>query len=353
MTNHGHLNFSSEDWDLPVEFFEGCWVIASKHNPGLLTCMELNNRVFVFKLRDRAGKDVLLVFGCGGPSTVAATRAIERKTGTKVGWIVGNGGGHHLFLSLWYDAFPEARVLVPAKRVPFTRNGLELQQKYASRWELMHGPKPKQLVEEFGREIDVVIFDQLFHYKDQNVAQIMASPKDHTSPPGSLSGFSLMMAMGKAMKDASQPNDEVTLLHRASGLVVGGHNYQFAYTPKGYSAPSKFKLKSGGFPMNVLMSMMMPKGKFASLFEGQPGPIADSKIHAAEWKMVLDWDLRAWTTAHNPPTICGPDLSGADLKAAIRASIARTGEDDPTGARLKWNMKHGARPLGPTRSEVA
>jgi hypothetical protein len=326
-----------------VKFFEGCWVIASRHNPGLLSSMELNNRVFVFELRGREGKGVLLVFGCGGPSTIAAVREIEKRSGTNVAWIVGNGGGHHLFLSLWYDAFPEARILVPAKRVPYTRNGQELQKRYAARWELMHGPRPKQLVDELGSEIDVVIFDQLFHYNDENVARIMASPKDHRSPPASLSGFSLLMAMGKAMKDTSQPNDEVTLFHRASGLVVGGHNYQLAFTPKGHATPPKFKLKTGGFPMGVLMSMMMPKGKFVSMFEGQPGPIADSRVHADEWRMVLDWDIRAWTTAHNIPTVCGPDLSGLELKEAIVASLARTGEDDPTGARLKWNIKH--RPL--------
>jgi hypothetical protein len=251
-THHGHLDFSSEDWDKPVQFFDGCWVIASRHNPGLLSSMELNNRVFVFRLRGRAGKDVLLVFGCGGASTLAGVRAIEKQTGTNVGWVVGNGGGHHLFLSLWYEAFPQARVLVPAKRVPFTRNGQELQRKYAARWELMHGPRPKQLVDEFGSEIDVVIFDQLFHYKDENVARIMASPKDHTSPPASLSGFSLLMAMGKAMKDTSHPNDEVTLFHRASGLVVGGHNFQFSFTPKGSFAAAEVQAQVGRVPDGFL-----------------------------------------------------------------------------------------------------
>jgi hypothetical protein len=36
----------------------------------------------------------------------------------------------------------------------------------------------------------------------------------------------------------------------------------------------------------------------------------------------------------------GPDLGGGELKRAIRASLARTGEDDPSGVRLKWNRKH-------------
>ena len=37
---------------------------------------------------------------------------------------------------------------------------------------------------------------------------------------------------------------------------------------------------------------------------------------------------------------CGPDMSSDELKQAIRDSLARTGEDDPTGQSLKWNKKH-------------
>ena len=340
MGAHDHLDFSSEDWNRATKFFDKCWVVSTKHNPGLITAMELNNRTFVFQLRGKQPKDVLLVFGCGDATTIELVRGLEKETGCSVAWVVSNGGAHHLFLDLWYAAFPSARVLVPAKRVPSTRNGKALQQKYPGRWELMHGPKPKQLVDEFGAEIDVVIFDQLFHFKDEAAAAAIQSPVDHTSPKSALGGFGLMMGFGKVLKDPSQPTDEVTFFHRASGLVIAGHNYQFSYTPKGYVPPPKWKLKAGGFPMSLLMNMMMPKGAFNSSLEGQPGPIADPKVHAEEWNMVLAWDIRAWTTAHDPPTICGPDMSGPQLKEAIRASLARSGEDDPTGARLKWNVKH-------------
>jgi hypothetical protein len=44
------IDFSNEDWDQPIEFFDGCWVIASKHNPGLNLAFEVNNRTFVFRL---------------------------------------------------------------------------------------------------------------------------------------------------------------------------------------------------------------------------------------------------------------------------------------------------------------
>jgi hypothetical protein len=339
-SNHAHLDFSAETWDRPTKFFDKCWVISTRHNPGLNTKMELNNRTFVFQLRGRQPSDVLLVFGVGGPTTLDAVRAIERETGCKVAWVVGNGGSHHLFLELWYEAFPAARVLIPAKRIPSTRNGQALAQKYADRWELMHGPQPTQLLEEFGEEIDVVIFDQLMHFRDQHAAEVANSPQDHRSGATAVGGLKLIMSMMTMMKDTTQPTDEVTFFHRASGLVIGGHNYQLMYVPKDHAPPPELRMRAAPFPMNLMMLMMMPKGAFVSGLEGNPGPIADSRVHADEWNLVLGWDIRAWTGAHNPPTVVGPDLSGAEIKQAIRASIARTGEDDPTGARLKWNIKN-------------
>jgi hypothetical protein len=333
------IDFSSEDWDTATEFYDGCWAIADRHCPSLNRAMEVNNRTFIFRLKSKGGDDVLLAFGCGGGKTIDVVKRLEKDTGAKLGWVLGNGGGHHLFLGLWYEAFPEARILVPSKRVPSTENGQKLKAKYPDRWELMEGPKPSQISDEFGDQVDIVIFDQLFAYKDE-VSRATGGAADHSSEPTNLGGFGLMKMFGKLMKDTSQPNDEVFFFHRKSGLVIAGHNYQFSYTPKGYKPPEKFKLKMGGFPLSLMMKMMMPKGAFKSTLEGQPGPVADSKVHAEEWEAVLAWDIKAWTTSHDPPTICGPDMSGDEIKAAVRESLARSGEDDPTGARLKWNVKH-------------
>jgi hypothetical protein len=333
------IDFSNEDWDQPVEFFGGCWVIANKHNPGLNRAMEVNNRTFVFRLAARDGTQTLLVFGWAGPSAIEAVKRVERETGLSVGWLVGNGGAHHLFLELWYDAFPSARVLVPAKRIPFTSNGQRLQAKYAARWELMEGPRPAQLVAEFGSQIDVVIFDQLLQHKDAT-SQSLGIATDHRSTPTHAGGFKFMKVMGTMMKDVQQPSDEVFFFHRASGLAIAGHNFQFMYQPKGYKPPPKFKMSMGGFPVSFMFSMMMPKGSFKSSLEGQPAPIADSKRHADAWAAVLDWNIKAWTSAHDPPTVCGPNLPGDEIKRLVRESIHRSGEDDPTGARLRWNVKH-------------
>jgi hypothetical protein len=332
------IDFSKEEWNQAIPFFSGCWVIASKHNPGLNRAMELNNRNFVFRLKARDGTETLLVLGFGGPPCIEAVKRLERESGLSVRWIIGNGGAHHLFLELWYEAFPAARVLVPAKRIPFTSNGQRLQAKFASRWELMHGPRPQQLIAEFGDQIDVVIFDQLFSYKD-STSVAAGTAEDHRSAPNNVDGFKFMKVMGSMMKDVEQPTDEVFLFHRASGLAIAGHNFQLMYTPKGHKATPSFKLRMGGFPLSLMFAMMMPKGTFKSSLEDQPGPVADSKVHAASWAAVLDWDIRAWTSAHDPPTVCGPKLPGAEIKRLVRESIHRSGEDDPSGARLKWNLK--------------
>ena len=334
-----NIDFSNEDWGKSVKFYDGCWVIAEKHNPTLNKTMELNNRTFVFKLINKEGKDTLLVFGCSGKPSIEAVKLLEKETGLEVTWIVSFGGAHHLFLDLWYEAFPKARIPIPAKKIPFTRNGGNLQEKYKDRWELMHGPRPQQLLEEFGDEIDIVIFDQLFGYTDETSGEAFeGGALDHSSKPTSYGGFKMIMKFGSLMKDVSQPIDEVTFFHKKSGLVIGGHNYQVFYTPNGYKAPEKFKTNAG--PLNLMMKLMMKPGDFKSTLEGQPGPIADSKLHLEEWELVLTWDIKAWTSAHNPVSICGPDLSGDEIKKAIRESLSRSGEDDPTGARLKWNIKN-------------
>jgi hypothetical protein len=334
------LDFLGEDFDKAHKFFEGCWVIGNKHAAGLNRALEVNNRTFVFQLKDKSGADTLLAFGPGRQPVIDAVKTIESDTGLKLGWVIGNGGGHHMFLSLWYDAFPEARVLVPAKRVPDTRNGLELAERYKDRWELLEGPRCEVLAEEFGDQIDTAVFDQLFTYPDQEAAKFGAA-KDHSSEEVHLGGFKLMKFFGALTKNVSQPNDEVFLFHKASGLVIAGHNFQFIYKPKGYKAPTKHKLNGGGFPLSIMFNMMMPAGSFKSALEGQPGPIADPEVHASTWSAVLDWDIKAWTSCHDVPTVCGPDVDGDGIKELVRASLARSGEDDPTGGRLKWTKKHG------------
>ena len=199
------VDFSGEDWDKAAQIAEGVWVVATRHNPGLASGLELNNRTFVFRLKNRAGEEQLLSLGCGNAATIAAVQQLEAETGLKLGWVVGNGGNHHLFLDLWYQAFPDARILVPGQRVPHTKNGKELAQKYADRWELIRGPKPQQLVKEFGHQIDCVIFDQLLANKEPDSKTGIAH--DHRSKGSKISKFIV----------CSQPFASVTMTQHKPG----------------------------------------------------------------------------------------------------------------------------------------
>ena len=80
-----NIDFSAEEFDQAVPFFEGCWVIAHKHNPGLSSNLELNNRTFVFKLANRVtGSAELVVFGVGDAPAVAAARKLQADSGLPV-----------------------------------------------------------------------------------------------------------------------------------------------------------------------------------------------------------------------------------------------------------------------------
>lgn len=48
-----NIDFSNEDCGKSIKFYDGCWVVAEKHNPALNKTMELNDRTFfsINKLR--------------------------------------------------------------------------------------------------------------------------------------------------------------------------------------------------------------------------------------------------------------------------------------------------------------
>ena len=72
--NTDALDFAEEDWDQPIEFFDGCWVIANRHCPALNQTMEVNNRVFVFRLVDKRDRCTLVVLGCADQRSIDAVK---------------------------------------------------------------------------------------------------------------------------------------------------------------------------------------------------------------------------------------------------------------------------------------
>src|SRR6188768_3211955 len=96
------LDLSAETQGRAVPVFDGVWLIATKHRPGLSKHMfEINNRCFVFRLFDqRAGRAALLVVNAVDPEpAIPEVRRLERETGLAVAAIVSPGGGHHLHMA--------------------------------------------------------------------------------------------------------------------------------------------------------------------------------------------------------------------------------------------------------------
>ena len=81
------LDLSAETPGRAVPVFDGVWLIATTHRPGLSKHMfEINNRCFVFRLFDQqAGRTVLLVANAVDPEqAIPEVRRLERETNLPV-----------------------------------------------------------------------------------------------------------------------------------------------------------------------------------------------------------------------------------------------------------------------------
>ena len=150
------LRLDGETPGQAIKAADGVWVIATKHRPGFNRHMfEINNRTVVFRLRDQSlGRPVLLVAnGSDPPQAVGEVRRIALETGLPVRYVVSPGGGHHLTLDRWHEAFPEAQILVPPTRIPRTDNGRKLMQLPRVVAMDLNDPLPQ-----FRGELDAVLF---------------------------------------------------------------------------------------------------------------------------------------------------------------------------------------------------
>ena len=122
------MDLSAEAPNKAAKVAEGFWLVASRHHPGGSSNFpEINNRAAVFQVNGESGPE-LVVFNAIDPACIDAVKGIEAETGTKVRAVVSPGGGHHLLMRHWYDAFEEAECLLCPVRAPNTANGKELMK---------------------------------------------------------------------------------------------------------------------------------------------------------------------------------------------------------------------------------
>jgi hypothetical protein len=285
------IHLERETFGKAAELADGFWVIATRHRPGLSKMMfEINNRCLVFRLNAPQGGPVLLVANAVDPAqSLDEVRRIERESRLKVGYVLSVGGGHHLHMAPWVDAFPEAQVLLPPVRLPRTRNGQKLMQLPRVTTMNLEDPLPQ-----FKGQLDAVLFHGLVGFPDHR------SPAEG-GPDNFLAMLKMMTMMFRGPKD---PVDELWLHHAASGTVIGGENLAWYYPGEEYQK-LPFMGKKMLKPDKVWLMDMARKVK-------DPAVVADC------WKKVLAWPATTLMTYHDPPTRAVTSDPKAALERAVR-----------------------------------
>lgn len=291
---HPGFDLSAETAGGAVPVFDGVWLIATRHRPGLSKHMfEINNRCFVFRLYDqKAGRSVLLVANAVDPAqAIPEVQRLERETGLPVAAIVSPGGGHHLHMASWHAAFPAATLLVGPERIPRTANGRKLMQ--MGRFETLSIDDP---FPQFRGQLDAVVFHGL------------AGPPEHQSAGEGApdTRFAHMSRMFKFMTaKQNDPVDELWLYHLPSQTVIGGENLTWYY-PAAAMRGAPFMLKSMVKPDRVTIMTVARK-------------VADADKVAACWRRILSWPCRTLLTYHD---VAGAGFVG-DGCAALAAAVDR------------------------------
>jgi hypothetical protein len=291
------LDLGGEAAGKAVPVFDGVWIVATRHRPGLSRHMfEINNRCFVFRLFDQqAGRAVLLVVNAVDPTdAIPEVRRLERETGLGVAAIVSPGGGHHLHFEPWHAAFRDAKVLLPPLRVPRTAHGQKLMQ--LPRVETLDLADP---LPQFRGQLDAVVFDGLVGHADR------PSPGEGGKDTRLAFWRTMLRFMTAPQRD---PVDELWLHHVPSHTVIGGENLTWYYSAE----------TMRGAPM-MLRNMVKPDR--VAVFTAAR-KVGDRDKVAASWRRILAWPSRTLMTYHDPP---GVAFVG-DGRAALQAAVAACGQ---------------------------
>ena len=105
-----------------------------------------------------------------------------------------------------------------------------------------------------------------------------------------------MKGFDAIMKDFRQNMDDVIAYHKASGLMMTGHHWQFSYHPKkisghAYDPPIHNKIVHKPCCLNCMMGMMMGPGVYTTEIKlgGMIQKLHDPKVHAAQWAECMKW----------------------------------------------------------------
>ncbi|HEV8245911.1 MAG TPA: hypothetical protein VGP93_09080 [Polyangiaceae bacterium] len=260
------IKIDQEQVGKAVEMFDGFWMIATRHRPGASAKMpEINNRCLIFKLEEN-GAPLLLVVNGVEPAVIPEVKNLEQQTGLRVRYIVSPGGGHHLMMENWQEAFTEASVLLPPARIPRTAHGQKLMK--LERVKLLDTADP---LPQFKGQLDAVLFDGLLGIRDM--------------PSAYEGGKENMFKMMWAMMTINDPVDELWLHHVPSGAVIAGENLGWMFTKAAFEKlPGMFR-------------MMMQAEKVYVMKGGRK--VGDAARVAECWRKILSWPAKTVMTYHD------------------------------------------------------
>lgn len=272
---------------------EGFWIVATRHHPGgARTFPEINNRCLIFRLVEN-GAPLLLVINGVEPAAIAEVKRIEAETGLRVRYVLSPGGGHHVLLPPWVEAFPAAAVLVGPARIPRTANGKKLlAMPRVSTYDA------NRVLPQFAGQLELV-----------NFSGLLGAPDNRSPGEGGPDGFRLMLHMTIAMLfRMKDPVDELWTFHVPTGTLIGGENLGWMFPKAAHAGlPAMFK------------GMIEPDAVY--LFK-DARKVGDAQVVEACWRQILAWPANTVLTYHDPP---GHGFHG-DGRAALEAAARRRGQ---------------------------
>jgi hypothetical protein len=302
LSNNGHespaktqpsLSLREETAGRATRVGDGFWIIATRHHPGgSQSFPEVNNRCLVFELVEK-GAPLLLVINAVEPSAIAEVKRLEAETGLSVRYVLSPGGGHHVLMPPWVDAFPLASFLVGPARIPRTENGKRL----------LAMPRvatydQDNVLPQFAGQLEFVSFNGL-----------VGAPDNHSPGEGGPDGIRLMMSLMFAMMfKMKDPVDELWTFHVPTKTLIGGENLGWMYPKADHQ-----KLPA------MLKSMITPDAVY--VFK-DARKVGNAKLVDACWRRVLEWPARTVLTYHDPP---GHAFHG-DVRQALEAAAHRSGQ---------------------------
>jgi hypothetical protein len=276
-----------------VRVAEGFWIIATRHHPGgAQSFPEINNRCLVFELLEH-DEPILLVINGVERAAISEVQRVEIETGRRVRYVLSPGGGHHVLMPPWVEAFPEASILLGPERIPRTESGKKLL-----RMPRVATYDPERLLPQFAEQLRFVSFSGL-----------LGAPDNHSPGEGGPDGLRLMMQMAIAMLFRMRdPVDELWTFHVPSRTLIGGENLGWMYPKAAHDGlPALFK------------SMIVPDAVY--LFK-DARRVGNARVVDACWRRILGWPAETLLTYHDVP---GHGFHG-DCRMALGAAARRCGQ---------------------------